>query len=72
MDWLSWAFGCEPDEVSALDALFWPLGTVTTCAWFEGENEMLNFVQGTRSLENAMIEDSGADVRTFTPVKWVE
>ena len=50
----------------------WPLGTVTTCAWFEGENEMLNFVQGTRSLENAMIEDSGADVRTFTPVKWVE
>ena len=71
--WLSSAFGCEPHEVSALNVLSLAAAHGHDArAWSEGESEVLKFAQGTRSLLEAMIEDSGADVRTSTPVGRVE
>jgi monoamine oxidase len=73
MAWLSSAFGCEPDEVSALNALSLAAAHGHDArAWYEGESEVLKFADGTGSLVEAMIEDSGADMRTSSPVRRVE
>jgi monoamine oxidase len=63
-------FGCAASEVSTLSVLSWVAAyDHSAIAVYLGESEM--FAQGTRSAIEAMIRESGAEVRTSTPVRSV-
>lgn len=65
--WAGFAFGCHPQDLSALHALTWVAGYGNQ-AWVLDDAPATKFGQGTASLVNALAEDGGADIAYDSPV----
>ncbi|WP_018684152.1 flavin monoamine oxidase family protein [Actinokineospora enzanensis] len=72
---ISWFCGCgnaSADTGSALDILRW-IAAMGNSVWGMVQASVLGqtFDNGTASLARALAEDSGAEIRLDTPVRWV-
>ncbi len=65
--WVGFAFGCLPEEVSALHALTWVAGYGNE-TWVLDDAPASKFGDGTSSLVRALAEDGEADIELGTPV----
>jgi monoamine oxidase len=65
--WSAFAFGCRPDEVSALHVLSWVAGYGNE-PWTLDAAPATKFAKGTSSLVDALAQDSGAEIRLSSPV----
>jgi monoamine oxidase len=65
--WAGFAFGCLPEELSALHALTWVAG-YRNQAWVLDDAPATKFGKGTASLVAALAEDGGPDIALGTPV----
>lgn len=65
--WAGFAFGCLPHEVSALQVLTWVAGYDNT-TWTLDDAPATKFAAGTKSLVDALANDSGADIQLSSPV----
>jgi monoamine oxidase len=62
--WAGFSFGCRPAEISTLQILSWVAGFGGTWAWDDVPAEKL--VDGTKSLVDALADDSDADIKLST------
>ena len=65
--WAGFAFGCLPQELSALHALTWVAGYRNE-AWVLDAAPATKFGEGTSSLVNALAEDGAPEIAYETPV----
>lgn len=65
--WTAFAYGCLPSEVSALYVMRWMSG-YGNVTWTLNDAPATKFGKGTKSLVDALAEDSGAEISLGTPV----
>ena len=69
--WAGFAFGCGPDEVSALQVLHWVAGYGNT-AWTLDDAPATKFAEGSSSLIDAIAADGAAELQLSSPVVAIE
>jgi monoamine oxidase len=65
--WSAFAFGCRPDEVSALHVLTWVAGYGNE-PWTLDAAPATKFAHGTSSLVQSLADDSAAEIALSSPV----
>lgn len=69
---LTWCSSSEPEDTNALDILSW-IAAFDDSPWrLYGESMVYFFVNGTKSLVDALAADSGAEIRLNSPVARLE
>lgn len=69
---LTWCSSSEPEDTNALDILSWITGFESSPWRTYAESMIYHFANGTKSLVDALANDSGADIRLGSPVARVE